>query len=78
MRYSTELRGHSSGIEQVAFNPIRESELASCSADGTVRFWDVRSKTSIGRVDVGGEAFTLSWTADGSSVLVGRKVIIMF
>lgn len=76
MRYSTELRGHSSGIEQVAFNPVRESELASCSADGTVRFWDVRSKNCIERVDVGGEAFSLSWAADGKVILVGRKVNI--
>src|SRR5947207_2083608 len=51
VKYSTELRGHSSGIEKVVFNPVRESELASCSSDGTVRFWDVRSKTCVGRVD---------------------------
>ena len=74
VRYSTELRGHTSGIEQVAFNPVKESELASCSADGTVRFWDVRSKNCVGRVDVGGEAFTLNWTANGSALLAGRKV----
>ncbi|OAX84969.1 hypothetical protein ACJ72_00649 [Emergomyces africanus] len=73
VKYSTELRGHSSGIEKVAFNPVKESELASCSSDGTVRFWDVRSKTCISRVDVGGEAFTMTWAADGSVILVGRK-----
>ncbi|EER39880.1 WD40 repeat-containing protein [Histoplasma capsulatum var. duboisii H88] len=73
VKYSTELRGHSSGIEKVTFNPVKESELASCSSDGTVRFWDVRSKTCISRVDVGGEAFTMAWTADGSVILVGRK-----
>ncbi|KKZ68458.1 hypothetical protein EMCG_05917 [[Emmonsia] crescens] len=70
VKYSTELRGHSSGIEKVAFNPVKESELASCSSDGTVRFWDVRSKTCISRVDVGGEAFTMTWAADGSVILV--------
>ncbi|KAK2799665.1 hypothetical protein FQN51_006797 [Onygenales sp. PD_10] len=73
VKYSTELRGHSSGIEKVAFNPVKESELASCSSDGTVRFWDVRSKNCISRVDVGGEAFTMAWSADGSVILVGRK-----
>ncbi|EAS27642.3 WD repeat protein [Coccidioides immitis RS] len=72
VRYSTELRGHTSGIEQVAFNPVKESELASCSTDGTVRFWDVRSKNCVNRIDVGGEAFTLSWSADGSVLLAGR------
>lgn len=56
------------------FNPVRDAELASCSSDGTVRFWDVRSKTCVSRLDVGGEAFTLSWSADGKVVIVGRKV----
>ena len=58
----------------MTFNPVRESELASCSTDGTVRFWDVRSKTCVSRLDVGGEAFTLSWSADGRVLMVGRKV----
>lgn len=74
IKYSTELRGHSAAVEKVLFNPIRDAELASCSADGTVRFWDVRSKTCVSRLDVGGEAFTLSWSADGSTMVVGRKV----
>ncbi|KAJ6014638.1 hypothetical protein N7540_009229 [Penicillium herquei] len=73
VRYSTELRGHSAAVENVLFNPIRDAELASCSADGTVRIWDVRSKTCVSRLDVGGEAFTLSWSADGGTMLVGRK-----
>jgi THO complex subunit 3 len=76
VKYSTELRGHIAGIEKVVFNPVRDSELASCSSDGTVRFWDVRSKNCVSRLDVGGEAFTMTWSADGSVVLVGRKVIL--
>ncbi|WEW61560.1 hypothetical protein PRK78_007051 [Emydomyces testavorans] len=72
VRYSTELRGHASVIEQVAFNPVKESELASCSIDGTVRFWDVRSKSCVSRIEVGGEAFSLSWSPDGSVLLAGR------
>ncbi|BDD58465.1 hypothetical protein MPDQ_003418 [Monascus purpureus] len=73
VRYSTELRGHSAGVEKVLFNPVRDAELASCSTDGTVRFWDVRANTCVSRLDVGGEAFTLSWSADGNVVIVGRQ-----
>jgi THO complex subunit 3 len=75
VKYSTELRGHSASVEKVLFNPGRDSELASCSSDGTVRFWDVRSKTCVSRLDVGGEAFTMAWSADGSVIVVGRMVI---
>ncbi|KAF2401270.1 WD40 repeat-containing protein [Trichodelitschia bisporula] len=74
IRHSTEMvRAHGQGIERVAWNPAREAELASCSPDGMVRFWDVRSKGSIGEVKVGGECFTLAWKPDGEEVVVGRK-----
>ena len=74
MKNSTELRGHQGGVERVAFSPVSESELASCGTDGTVRFWDVRTKASIGEVKVGGEAFTLAWKPDGKEIIVGKKV----
>ena len=44
------------------------------SSDGTCRFWDVRSKTCVATVQLGGEGLTIAWAADGSVVMVGRKV----
>lgn len=73
-RSQTELRGHGHAVEKVLFNPVREVELASCSADGTVRFWDTRAKTPITKLDVGGEPFTMTWSTDGSVLMVGTKV----
>lgn len=73
VKNSTELRGHQGGVERVAFSPVSESELASCGTDGTVRFWDVRTKASIGEVKVSGEAFTLAWKPDGKEIIVGKK-----
>jgi THO complex subunit 3 len=78
VKNSTELRavGVSGAVslERVAFHPINENELASCSTDGFVRFWDVRSKASVGAVQVGEQPFTLAWRPDGTEIVAGRKV----
>ena len=74
MKNSTELRGHLGAIERVAWNPVKEAELASISSDGTCKFWDVRSKGCVETVQLGGEGLTICWAADGSVVIVGRKV----
>jgi THO complex subunit 3 len=78
VKNSTELRTPGATaptqLERVAFHPINENELASCSTDGMVRFWDIRSKASVGEVKVGEQPFTLAWTPDGSEIVAGRKV----
>jgi THO complex subunit 3 len=80
VKNSTELRTPgvpgSTQLERVAFHPINENELASCSTDGMVRFWDIRSKASVGEVKVGEQPFTLTWTPDGSEIVAGRKVCL--
>lgn len=59
----------------IGWNPIKEAELASASSDGTCKFWDVRSKTCIATVPLmGSDGWTLCWAADGSVVMIGRKV----
>jgi THO complex subunit 3 len=63
-------------VEKVLFNPVREFELASCSGDGTVRFWDTKNRTCTTKLDVGGDAFTLTWSVDGTVLVVGLKVCI--
>lgn len=78
MKNSTDLKGHGGGIERVAWNPTKEAELASVSSDGTCRFWDVRNKACTAVVQLGGEGLTIAWAADGSVVMVGRKVIHHF
>ncbi|MCJ1483577.1 hypothetical protein MMC06_003745 [Schaereria dolodes] len=73
VKNSTELRGHTGGIERVAWNPVKEAELASISSDGTCKLWDVRSKSCVETIQLGGEGLTISWAADGSAIMAGRK-----
>ncbi|KAF7884352.1 uncharacterized protein EAF02_004688 [Botrytis sinoallii] len=73
VNYSTQLVGHTAGIEKVAFNPVKDAELASVSSDGVVKFWDVRTKAVINEVKGLGDAFTLVWHPNGESLIVGNK-----
>ncbi|KAL9036495.1 MAG: hypothetical protein Q9214_006106, partial [Letrouitia sp. 1 TL-2023] len=61
VKNSTELKAHTGGVERVAWNPVKEAELASVSSDGT------------SSVPLGGEGLTIAWSGDGSMVLAGRK-----
>jgi THO complex subunit 3 len=75
VKHSTELRGHTASIERVAWNPVREAELASLSVDGSVRIWDVRSNKNVGQMKIADkEGFSLVWKPDGSEMLIGTKV----
>lgn len=80
VKNSTELRTPNvpplTNLERVSFHPINENELASCGTDGMVRFWDIRSKASVGEVKVGEQPFTLTWTPDGNEIVAGRKVAV--
>ncbi|CZT01629.1 probable THO complex subunit 3 [Rhynchosporium agropyri] len=73
VKYSTELKGHTAPIEKVAFNPVKDAELCSVSSDGVVKFWDVRTKAVINEIKGLGDAFTLAWSPDGESLIVGSK-----
>ncbi|KAF2667419.1 WD40 repeat-like protein [Microthyrium microscopicum] len=73
VKYSTDLRGHDKSVERVVFNPLREAELASCSLDGTVRIWDVRSKANVAKFEMGKEFFSLCWTPNGEELVAGTK-----
>lgn len=58
----------------MAFNPVKDSELCSVSGDGTVKFWDVRTKNCFNEVRGLGETFTLAWAPGGDTLIVGNKV----
>ncbi|KAH0500147.1 Apoptotic protease-activating factor 1 [Microtus ochrogaster] len=78
--------GHTNSVNHCRFSPDDEL-LASCSADGTLKLWDVRSaneKKSINvkrfflssedpQEDVEVMVKCCSWSADGSEILVAAK-----
>jgi THO complex subunit 3 len=75
VKHSTELKGLGGSVDCVRFHPFNENELASATPeDGLVKFWDVRTKASIGEVKVEGGPFQLAWTPDGTEIVVGTKV----
>ncbi|KAF2094877.1 WD40 repeat-like protein [Rhizodiscina lignyota] len=73
VKNSTELKGHEGGIERVAWNPIKEAELASVSSDGVVKFWDVRSRGVVWEQKFEGGGLTLAWKPDGQELVLGTK-----
>jgi THO complex subunit 3 len=57
----------------VAFNPVKEAELASISNDGVVKIWDVRTKACVNEIKGLGDANALAWAPDGASLLAGNR-----
>lgn len=74
VRFSTELKGHSSAVEKVAFNPVKDAELCSVSEDGVVKIWDVRTKACVNEVKGADGVHSLVWAPDGQSLIVTDRV----
>ena len=49
---TTPFVGHSSSVEEIQWSPNEKSVFASASSDGSVKVWDVRSKSRKPAVDV--------------------------
>lgn len=73
IRNSTELKGHSLGVDRVAWDPTHADKLVSCGGDGIVRFWDYRSNKCLGITSTSGENISLAYHPEGSVVAVGTK-----
>ncbi|KAL1892830.1 Ribosome assembly protein rrb1 [Ceratocystis pirilliformis] len=65
-------RGHTSSVEDLQWSPSEASVFASASADGTVRIWDIRSKSKkaalsvqVSNVDVN----VISWSRQTTHLL---------
>ena len=73
MRFATELRGHTGSVDYLCWSPEFADELATCSADSTVRIWDYRSAKETGQIAIGGQGINLAWSPDGKFLATGSK-----
>ena len=68
-----DLVGHKKNVMQLCWAPQQDSVLATASCDKTVRLWDVRVPKCVAVVDTRGENINVTFSRDGSKVVVGNK-----
>lgn len=64
--------GHTGSIEEIQWSPSEKNVFASASSDGTVKVWDVRSKSRKPAVDIkvsNADVNVMSWSRQTSHLL---------
>ena len=64
---------HSKGVDQLAWNPQNQRELASVSEDKTVCIYDAKTKKCIRRMNTPGSNMYVAWSPDGKTLVVSDK-----
>lgn len=60
-----ELKGHTNDIEKCCWNPAHPDQLATCSADKTIKIWDTRAGKLMHSLPTIGENIHIKWAPDG-------------
>lgn len=72
-RSTSELRGHTDGVEQIIWHPLQPDQLASASGDKTVKFWDVRSSKESNSIRTPGSNINIAYHPQGTYIAIGDR-----
>jgi THO complex subunit 3 len=71
---SVEIRSaHERPVEDISWNPLHADQLASCSTDGTIKLWDIRTKKYIRKHVINGEILVIRYSTDGNHIAVALR-----
>ncbi|CAL9052126.1 WD repeat-containing protein GTS1-like [Musa acuminata AAA Group] len=73
-QYFGECRGHSGTIHEISFpEPLSPQAICSCSSDGTIRTWDIRTfnQVSLLRANSSQEIYSFCYGGSSGNLLVG-------
>jgi THO complex subunit 3 len=72
-RATTELLGHTDGVEQIVWDPMHADRLASASGDKHVKFWDARQVKETASIQTPGANINVAFHPQGTYVAVGDR-----
>jgi THO complex subunit 3 len=73
-RATSELRGHTDAVEQLAWDSLHPELLATAGADRTVKFWDIRTASATSTIATSGININVAYHPAGNLVAVGDKL----
>jgi THO complex subunit 3 len=72
-RATSELRGHTDAVEQLAWDPTNPESLATASGDRTVKFWDIRTASASSTISTFGNNINIAYHPAGNLIAVGDR-----
>jgi len=69
----SDMKGHQKKVVIVKWHPSADFTLASSSADGTVKIWDIQNENATMSYDIKDIPWATEWNGDGSMIAAITK-----